>query len=416
MEKRVPRFLLPASVSVLGLLLCLPAAGQLVIGQYEDEAPLRTWNTFGLPSAPSLGLGGVQFARAWDSSASLANPALLVSLPRYSVTLTGSGTQASLFKYSLVNTGVVASSGNLSARTLGIEFGGLSVRWGPWAFAAASGILEVYARPGVRVQDSSQTYELDMSQSGFLRAYHVSAARHITGHLSAGLGLNYVSGRLEREVIEDYLPPADPVTITDEKDEKFRGFFINAGMSWELSGRLTVALVVRSPYVKRANARSALRYQAPAGGTDIQIDAEAQNTYRQPWVLGAGWSMRFSQAFSAAADLAYFGWSHYQVAYFDEPLQRLFRNVLKAGAGVEYLAAGRLFGRPVRFPFRLGFSYDPQPMAAPHSAYFSLSLGAGLRMSSVAIDVAGYFGREQGSGNSLSAGKIALTVSYLMDR
>ncbi len=47
------------------------ASAQLVLGQYEDEAPLGTWNIFGAPSAASIGLGGAQFARAWDGSISL---------------------------------------------------------------------------------------------------------------------------------------------------------------------------------------------------------------------------------------------------------------------------------------------------------------------------------------------------------
>ena len=98
MEKRGPRFLLLVFAPALALLTSLPASAQLVVGQYEDEAPLRTWNTFGIPSAPSVGLGGTQFARAFDSSVALVNPALLMSLPRYSVTLTGAWTWASMFK------------------------------------------------------------------------------------------------------------------------------------------------------------------------------------------------------------------------------------------------------------------------------------------------------------------------------
>jgi hypothetical protein len=416
MEKRVPRFLLPVAVPALCLLLCLPASAQLVLGQYEDEAPLGTWNVFGLPSAPSVGLGGVQFARAWDCSASLANPALLVFLPRYSVTLTGSVAWASLFKYSLVNTGVVATAGNLTARSLGIEFGGFSWRWGKWAFSAAAGILENYSRPGIVAQDAYLTDSLDMGQTGFLRDYHLAVARRVTKRFSAGLGLNYVSGRLHRQVLETYLVPMDQITITDEKDENYRGFFLNGGIAWELTDRLTAALICRSPFIKRADARSTLRYQAPAGNTDIQINAEARNEYQQPWVFGTGWCFRFSDVWTLAADLAFFGWSRYRATFFDEPLGRPFRDIVKAGAGVEYLAAGRLFGRSARIPLRLGFSYDPQPMTAPHSAYYAISLGTGFRISSLAVDLSGSIGRENGSGDSLSAGKVAMTVTYFIDR
>jgi hypothetical protein len=412
----VPRVLLPAAVISLGLLLCLPAAAQLVLGQYEDEAPLRTWNIFGIPSAPSVGLGGFRFARATDASVSLTNPALLLSLPGYSVTLSGCYSAASLFKYSLVNTGVVSTAGNVTAGSYGIEFGGVSLRRGRWAFAAATGIVEEYGRPGIGAGDQSATYSLDMNQTGYLRDFHFAAAYRVASQFSAGLGLNYVSGRLSRSVLEKYLYPTGTITISDDKTERYRGFFLNGGISWDLTARVTAAVVFRSPYVKSAEAQSALRYQAPAGDTDIRIDAAARNRYRQPWIFGAGGCYRLTEAWALDADMAFFGWSRYRATFFDEPLDRRFRDVLKAGAGIEYLAAARIFGRSARVPLRLGFSFDPQPMTEPHSSYLSIGFGTGIHFPSLAIDLSGSVGREKGSGDSLKAGQAVLTVTYISDR
>jgi hypothetical protein len=412
----MPRIFLPIAVTGLALLLSIPAAAQLVLGQYEDEAPLGTWNVFGLPTAPSLGLGGARFARAWDVSSGMTNAALLMTLPRSSVTLLASDSWASMFMYSLVNTGVVASEGNLTANAVGIDLGGFAYRWRDWALAASAGIIENYGRPGIAATDGSGTYELDMGQSGWLRDYNLSAARRLSARLRAGLGLNYVSGNLHRLVVETSAGTDGPITITDDKSEKYSGLFLNGGLSWDVTGRLTAALVFRSPYVKKADARSSLRYQAPAGGTDILIEAEARNEYRQPWIVGAGLSCRFSEAFSAVADLGFFGWSAYRVTYFDEPLPRSFRNVLKAGAGVEYLISGRLFGREASFPLRLGVSVDPQPMTDPRSAYYAFHAGTGFRLPFLAFELAGVFGRESGSGDSLSAGKAVLSVTYIFDR
>jgi hypothetical protein len=412
----MPRFLLPLALTALVLLLSRPASAQLVLGQYQDEAPLGTWNVFGVATAPSLALGGSRFARAWDLSAGLTDPALLVTLPKSSVTVSAAESGASMFKYSLVNTGVVSSDGNLTTNTLGLELGGFAYRWGGWALAAAAGIVENYGRPGVAASDGSGAYRLDMTQSGFLRDYHVSVARRISDRLSAGLGFNYVSGNLHRLVVENYVEPYRTITITDDKSEKYSGFFLNGGIAWDVTRLLTAALVLRTPYVKKADARSSLRYEAPAAGTDILIEAEARNEYRQPWIVGAGLSCRFSEAFSAAADLAFFDWSGYEVTYFGEPLPRPFRDVLKAGAGVEYLVAGRLFGQAASFPLRVGFSIDPQPMTDLHSTYYSLHAGAGFRLPFLAVDLTGVFGRESGSGDSLSAGKVVLSVTYVFDR
>jgi hypothetical protein len=416
MEKPLPRFLLPVAVAAFCLNLFLPASAQLVLGQYEDEAPLRTWNSFGIPSAAAVGLGGLGFARAQESTTSLTNPALLASLSRYSATLSGAYSAASLFKYSLVNTGVIVTRGNLVAGTYGLDSGSLSFRLGSWAFAAASGLLESYGRPGIRAEDSSQTYSLEMSQSGYLRVFHAAAARRVVAGLSAGLGVNYVSGRVSRSVLEEYSYPTGLITIVDNKEEKYRGFFLNGGISWDLAGRLTAALVFRSPYVKRAEAQSALRYQAPAGGTDIEINAQARNEYRQPWIFGAGGCYRLSAAWTLNADLAFFGWSRYRARFFDEPLARPFRDVLKAGVGVEYLANARIFGHSGRVPLRLGVAYDPQPMDAPRSSYLSIGAGTGFRFPSLALDLSGSIGRETGSGYSLMAGQVVLTFTYVLNR
>jgi hypothetical protein len=407
----VKRILFPFALLAGFLLFRGAASAQLVLGQYEDEAPLGTWNVFGSPPAPSVGLGGAQFARPWDASSSLANPALLASLPRLSAFLSGSYAAASLFKYSVVNTGVVESAGNPAVGVFGLDGGGLAVRLGPWALALVAAAPESYGRPSIAVGEAG--YKLTFNQTGYLRIFHAGLARRLPAGWTFGLGLNYAIGRLDRSTVELYGAGASGITITDDKAESFHGFYVNAGLTWEGTRRLTAAFVVRSPYVRKGPGESLLRYQAPAAGTDIRIAAEAVNAYRQPWVLGAGLSYRLSAAWSLAADASYFGWSRYRVTYFDEPLARPFRNILKAGAGVEYLAPALMYGRSARIPFRLGFAVDPQPMTTVHSSYWALTFGTGLELRSLAVDVSASFGRETGSGRSLRAGKILLSVRYI---
>jgi len=407
----VKRALAPFALLAGCLLFRGAASAQLVLGQYEDEAPLGTWNIFGSPPAPSVGLGGAQFARAWDASSSLANPALLTSLSRLSVFVSASYAAASLFKYSLVNTGVVESTGNLSVGVFGVDGGGLAARLGAWAVAIVAAAPESYGRPSIAAGEGD--YQLTFDQTGYLRVFHAGIARRLPAGLSFGLGLNYAAGRLDRTTVERYGDGAGGITITDDKAERFHGFYVNAGLTWEATGRLNAALVVRSPYAKKGTGESLLRYEVPSEGTDIRIAAEAVNAYHQPWVLGAGLSYRLSDAWSLAADAAFFGWSRYSGTYFDEPLARPFRNVLKAGAGVEYLAPARMYGRTARIPFRLGFFADPQPMTTIHSTYWALTFGTGLEIKSLAVDISACFGRETGSGRSLRAAKIVLSVRYV---
>jgi hypothetical protein len=416
MEKRsAPTRLFPAGLAV-GLFLCLaaaaPAEAQLVLGQYEDEAPLGSWNVFGAVGARALGSGGIRIARAWDGSVSLTNPALLLSLPRVSAGLTASYSAASLFRYSLVNTGVISSTSNLSVGVLALETGTFAHRFGEWAVAFTTGLIETYSRPQINWSYSS-AYALTMRQTGSLRAYNLAAARRLGRRFSLGLGFNVVDGQLDRTVTEEW--PEDGIAITDDRSERFRGAFVNAGLRADLSPRVAVSIAVRTPCLRTAAGRSLLRYEARDAGTDIRIEAEARNEYRQPWVAGTGVDWRLSEAWSVAADLVYFGWSRYGVLYFEEPVVRRFRDVVTAAAGLEYGIKGRLGGKPVRFPVRLGVFYDPQPMDDVHSRYFALTFGFGLRPGSFAVDLGGSIGREAGSGNSLRAGRIVLSVGYALD-
>jgi hypothetical protein len=387
------------------------ASAQLVVGQYEDEAPLGTWNTFGAPSAPSIGLGGTQFAWAWDVSASLANPALLLSLPRLAASLSASYGAASMFRYALVNTGPVESMSNLSVGVLGLDHGGLAYRTGAWAFALALSAPESYGRPGIALVDGG--YQLTFEQTGYLRVLHAGVARRLSRGLSLGIGLNYATGKLARTTVEQSADILRTVTITDDKQETFQGLYFNAGLTWTANAKLTAALVVRSAYVKESAAESLIRYEVPVEGTDIRIDAAATNAYRQPWVVGTGLSYRLAKAWSLAAEAAWFGWSSYEVTSFDEPLVRTFRDIVKAGAGIQYLARAGSSGPSPRIPLRLGFSIDPQPMAAVHSTYLRLTFGAGLEFRRIAVDLAGAVGRESGSGRDLRAGRIALSCRYI---
>lgn len=406
------RALWPAAIIAACLLAPAAASAQLALGQYEDEAPLGTWNILGPLSAPSLGLGTAAFARAWDGSASLVNPALLATLPRLTASVSGSYAAAAMFRFSLVNTGVVSSTGNPAAGVLGADGGALAVRRGDWAFAVVVSAPESYARPAVDVGEGG--YELTFEQDGYLRVWHAGIARRLPAGLTAGLGMNYAAGRLDRTVIERYADGARVVTITDDKSERPAGFFLNGGLAWESAGGLTAALAVRTPYVRKGPAQSHLRYEVPSAGTDIRIDAEATNAYRQPWMVGAGLALRLSEAWSLAADAAYFGWARYRVTVFDEPLARPFRNIVRAGAGVEYLAPARMYGSAARIPFRLGFLVDPQPVTSVRSTYFALTFGTGLELKALAVGVSACLGQERGSGRSLKSGRIAVSVRYVV--
>jgi len=386
---------------------------QLVIGQYEDEAPFRTWNSFGFATATSLGRGETAFTLASDSSVALVNPALLPLLPKMTVTLNSSFSSALFFKYSLVNTGVLHSTENLALGIYAIDFAGIAFRLKKWTFALVAAAAESYDRPPAvaeYMENGILLYKLSLSQEGILRVMNFSAGHKINDWLYAGLGLNFCSGYLKREMTDHWERPT--IDITDRISQDFRGFFLNGGFLFNISAKLRTALVFQTPYKKKSKSQSFLNYSAPARQTEITIKAASEDTYKQPFVLGIGGSYAFSQKFNLALDLTYYNWSSYSVEYFEEQLTRNFKNILKIGAGVEYINFFRLFGQRFDNPLRAGLVIDSQPMEEPNSYYLYFSLGIGIRWKNLSLDLGSFSGKEKGSGDNLSGRKVALSLSY----
>jgi hypothetical protein len=404
--------LLASFLMVLAVLIAFPvhASAQLVLGQYEDEAPLRTWNLYGFQTAPSLGRGDTAFAVAGDGSAALANPALLLDLPRFTATVNATSLFASLHKFSFVNTGVLSTSANPALTLHALDFGGLTCRLKGWAFALTVALIEIYDRPSARYEYTYQGnlyYTLDFRQKGILRNTNLSLARRL-GRLQIGLGLNLVNGELKRDVVETYQEVG--ITISDHKSQDFSGFYLNGGIIARITDKCVAALVFRTPYTRKSPSQSLSEYAAPAGDTDIRIAASSSDTYKQPLAIGAGISYKFSSDFQVVSDLSFFNWSAYQIDYFREVMERDFKDTLKWGLGAEYSIHFRIFKADGLIPLRIGAVYDSQPMKKPDSAYTYFSAGTGFHWKKIALDVGGSFGREKGSGDSLEARRISLSL------
>ena len=402
-------------LAVLAILVALPVSSpaQVVIGQYEDEAPLRSWNSFGLATASAIGRGETMLAFADDCSAALSNPALLAGLPDFTLGLNGAYSQTMLYRYSIVNTGVLASDKNLGIGQFALDFAGVSFRLKGWTFALTAALSEIYDRPRVFVESTyagAPYSSLLFDQSGFLRTINLAVARRIGRRFQVGLGFNFAQGDLERTVEDDYIQ--DGITISHRTSQSFSGFYLNGGLLAHVTDRLDLAVVFRTAYDKKSESGSNFRYQAPAAGTDILIQAASEDIYRQPWAAGLGARYELTPRFRLLGDFFYFHWSDYSVSYFGESMSRDFGPAFKAAVGGEYTAPVRLFKKEASVPLRFGLVYDQQPMRDPQSAYALLSFGAGLHFHTIRLDVGGQFGSESGSSRSLDVMRISLSLGF----
>jgi len=400
---------------ILGAALLLylpnPVWPQLVIGQYEDEAPMRTWNNLGIVTTPAVSLGETQFTLARDCSVSLTNPALLSRLPKFTITVNGALNRASFFRYSLVNTGALTSQENISVFIYALDYLGASYSFKGWTVGLNFALLEYYYRPGVRLETTyeGQIYHtLDFNQDGVLSTINFSLARKISDRFSLGLGVNFVGGWLDKTVDENFV--FDNFIIQDTVKHDFTGFYMNGGIVYDATDKLTLGAMFRTPYTKKSDSESQRLYRSSL--VTISSDTSAKNTYKQPLVLGIGMSYKFSKNFLVASDLTYFNWSNYEVYSFDEQLTRNFKNTLKIGVGTEYWGSFRLFGKTVKAPLRIGFTYDPQPIKEQNVHYLYLTFGTGFHVGRFSVDLGAILGKEFGSGDNLSAQKLVISINY----
>lgn len=395
------------------MLFPLKSQAQLVMGQYEDEAPFRTWNIFGLLTGGPLGMGGAHYAYASDLSTALTNPSQLSRMPALTVLTNGSLDNATFFKYSIVNTGPVTTYDNSSQVLYSLDFGGISVNMNGWGLALSTSILEHYDRPTVYYtypERGSVYYILDLEQTGLLRNINLAVSKNLGSRVFIGLGFNFVTGDINKSLREDNYGGA--VIMTDEKSHKLQGFYLNGGVTFKISEALQAAAVFRTPYKKTSDSESLLRYEAALSDTDIRIESQDDSSFMQPLIIGAGINFQFSEKFRAAADATFFNWSQYKATLFGEEQQREFKDIVCFGTGLEYRTATRIFGLLFDMPVWLGFHYDPQPMKDPASRYFSVTFGSGLELDHFYFHAGASLGYENGSGDHLRGRRVALTLGY----
>ncbi|MFQ6083529.1 MAG: OmpP1/FadL family transporter [Candidatus Aminicenantia bacterium] len=401
-------------VIIVSLILKNTLWSQGITGQYEDEAPLRTWNIAGVYNARSSGMGETTFAMAEDPSVTLFNPALLSYLNKFSLSINLIFNTAEFFKYSFVNTGGVTYPKNSMAGSYAFDFIGSAIVLRKWTFSLSFSELESYIRPGVdfKYKYQEETYRrITAAFDGKLNNINFSLSRRVGNNFSIGIGINYVFGNIEKNFKDDYY--SYQVITADEKKQKFKGYYFNAGISFSLSRKFKLSTFLRTPYIRKSTSEALLRYFSKTTNTEVKIKSNAQDEYKQPLILGLGTYYKLTENLLIASDILFFNWSQYKVEYFDEIRKRDFKNTIKFGMGVEYLYSIKTKWRyKLIIPLRIGYIYDPQPMKNPNSYYNYFTLGNGIHYGKYFSDISLMIGQETGSGNSLHTLKVNLTVGY----
>ena len=396
---------------IFALAITLSAAsisGQTNIGQYEDEAPLGSWNLWGPYSSRSLGMGQVIFALPYDSSAGLHNPAALPFVHNSHIALNLFRNSASLYKYSLVNTGVFGTRAPATAAFYTIGYVGGAYRKGGWAFALNYGELENYLRPSV---EYSNGVSFHCRYQGSLDYLNLAVARRLTERIALGIAINRVWGERFQEVEYSFYSERVMNRSIERMNQTLSGHFVIAGLFFKVNDKLNMAVAWRSSYTRRAKSS----FYREFSNRFIIIPSWAESDtdeYRIPSVIGIGVGYRVNSRLTLGMDGTFFGWKKYEVIYFGEPTQRPFTSRVKVNLGAEYLLPLRMGQRRLTFPLRIGYYYDPQPPVSPETNYHNLTLGCGVKLWRLNIDAAFTYGFENGSGHHLRRSMVNISTLF----
>jgi len=390
---------------------CLSPA-QMIIGQYEEEAPLRTWNITGFIPASGIGRAEIMTIVADSPAVAFNNPSLIASLPRVSFYFNGSINRASLLRFGPVNTGVLKSSQNLWIRTVALDGAGLALKAGNWALSFGAAITEYYDRPSVLAESVSggkTNYKINFSQEGFLRSYNLALARKLGQKLTIGLALNLSQGHMERKTEESW--PLSQISIQDKKDGSLKDQYVRFGLMADITRSFKIAFALEPAHRLEKESHSFLEYSAATTGTKIMIEDRASDFIQKPFQLSLAGSYFLNQQWLVCAEVTFFNWSKYKLTWFSEQETRNFRDVFRLALAAENLTSFRLFHQSFSLTTRLGLLVDPQPMKAPRSTYYSLGSGFSLGWKWFRLDFGASWGKEKGSGSSLQSFRSALALN-----
>ncbi|MCP2519230.1 hypothetical protein NLC82_03550 [Candidatus Aminicenantes bacterium AC-335-A11] len=398
------------TILIFLILILIPGIlkSQCVIGQYEDEAPFRTWNIFGVYDARSTGMGESLFGLIEEPLGLLLQQNKL-----FSFSLSFISTKAEFFKYSFINTSDIYFPRNLKASYIGMDFAYGLIKFKDWFFGLSFTQPETYFRPAVEVNYSykGKTYRtIKANFEGYLNSLNFSIGRRIGELITVGIGIHYVYGEITRKIEDDYI--YYQVITTDNRSQKISGYYFSLIILANPSSRFKLVVNFRSPYTRYLDSESSLRYYSSRKQIEIRINGNARDEIKIPLTVGSGILYEIEEDLLLSANIIFFNWSNYRVTYFDEERKREFKNTIKIGIGLEYLTHLKIKNYLFSIPIRTGYIYDPQPMKNPNSYYNYVTMGWGIYYKKVGVDFGLMFGKENGSGNSLHASKLICNLNF----
>jgi len=251
-------------------------------------------------------------------------------------------------------------------------------------------------------------------QEGALKAFAPAFAIQVTPRFSVGITFNVWTDNLgyhnrwESIRVTDYVAhvkvPGRQIKtffgkeVFKEENSNFEGFNINVGFLWQITQKITISGVFKTPFTADFH-RQTYAYQIayPLHKKPPRIKPFVSSEHVElhfPMSYGVGIAYRFSDAFTVAFDIYRTRWSRFWMREQDGrricPITgKLARHshihdTTQIRIGCEYLF---ILERTL-IPLRFGIFYDPEPSEKNPEDFYGVSLGTGIMIGDAVLDIA----------------------------
>jgi len=375
-----------------------------------------------IPSSPNpvgsgaraLGMGGAFIAVADDATAASWNPAGLIQLERPEISVVG----AFFHRIEDNNFGTnPEASGEQSVTEANVNYLSLVYPFNLFGHNMVVSLNYQNLFDFTRKWDFSlmqQSIDLsvnrniDYKQDGNLWALGLAYSLQITPRLSFGFTLNIWEDFLDDNGWEQTTRQSgsgtfmgDPFTLESmsHDDFSFSGFNANLGILWNITDKVTLGVVFKTPFTAdlkhKSTSSSSIRFP-----TNPVLDSSSSSSFDEdekldmPMSYGIGFAYRHSDRLTVSADVYRTEWNDFirkdSQGNKTSPISGLPESesdvdaTIQVRAGVEYL-----FIKPEYvIPLRGGFFYDPAPAEGSPDDFYGFSLGSGIAYGRFIFDAA----------------------------
>ena len=268
-------------------------------------------------------------------------------------------------------------------------------------------------------EDLTVIQDIDYDQDGSLGAWSFAYCLQITPSFSFGVTFNYWEDGIEKNEWKQTTIQTgtgnlagNPFTFESKSVDKFTfsGWNANLGLLWNVTGKLAIGAVLRTPFTAdikhKSSFSSSIEFpQFPEADTSNSDSFSENEDLDMPMSYGIGLAYRFSDYFTASFDIYRTDWQEFELKDSNgnkiSPIsgkpsaQSDIDPTYQVRLGSEYLFITDKYIIPVR----AGAFYDPAPAEGSPDDFFGFSVGSGIGVGRFIFDIAYQyrFGRDVGS-------------------